>query len=200
MDYTHKENYITVLPDPNAWRNHANGNIIRTYAKYIKGHAADFGCNHGACTLLLLDYVERLQSIHGFDLNLEALKVGYATAEMMNPPIPVNFVPGNLLSIPCPDSLFDFGMTFHTLEHIYPEDADIFVQEMYRVLKEDSYLLISIPYERAYPDPAHVAFYNVESICELFNRNGFETTECIRDNRWNEGELLTGVFYKPKQL
>lgn len=198
MDYTQKENYITVMPDPNAWRNHANGHIIRTYSKYMKGHAADFGCNHGACTLLLLDFVENLESIHGFDLNQDALKVGVRTAQMYKPAIPVSFITGNLLNIPCPDAAFDFGMTFHTLEHIYPEDADKFVQEMFRVLKEDSHLLISIPYEHAYPDRAHVAFYNVQSLTELFNRNGFETTECIKDDRWNEKELLTGVFYKPK--
>jgi len=199
MDYTAKENYITVLPHPNAWRNHANGHIIRTYSKYIKGHVADFGCNHGACTLLLLDYASSLQSIHGFDLNEQALKVGYATASSMNPPVPVKFVVGNLLNIPCADSQFDFAMTFHTLEHIYPQDADKFVSEMFRVLKDDSHLLISIPYERAYPDPAHVAFYNVQSLNELFNKNGFETIECIKDDRWNEGGLLTGVYYKPAQ-
>lgn len=197
MDYSTKENYITVLPHPNAWRNHANGHIIRTYSKYIKGNVADFGCNHGACTLLLLDYASNLSSIHGFDLNEQALQVGVATAKSMNPSIPVNFVVGNLLNIPCADTQFDFAMTFHTLEHIYPQDADKFVSEMFRVLKEDSHLLISIPYERAYPDPAHVAFYNVQSLNELFNRNGFETIECIKDDRWTQGGLLTAVYYKP---
>jgi predicted SAM-dependent methyltransferase len=89
-------------------------------------------------------------------------------------------------------------MSFHTLEHIYPDDATKFVKESLRVLKPGGHVIISIPYERAYPDPAHVAFYNVESLTKLFEDNGFDTIECMKDNRWPEQkDLLTGVFNKP---
>ena len=46
-------------------------------------------------------------------------------------------------------------------------------------------------------DVCHVAFYNVESLCLLFESAGFYTIEAMKDNRWNEKELLTAMFMKP---
>jgi ubiquinone/menaquinone biosynthesis C-methylase UbiE len=145
----------------------------------------------------MLDFKENIEQIYGLDMNYEALKIAYDNASRLNPSIPVNFMATNLLSVPLGDSKFNFLMSFHTLEHIYPVDAPKFVSEIFRMLAPGAKFLISIPYERAYPDPAHVAFYNVESVCALFEDAGFETIECLKDNRWSEKNLLTGLFEKP---
>lgn len=195
--YITKENYITVLPEPDAWRNHSNYFIMNFYSKFIKGNVADLGMNHGACTMLLLDFVDQIESIHGYDMNYEALKVAFKTATELQPKININLIAANLLELPTENNKFDFIMSFHTLEHIYPEDSNRFAQETYRVLKPGGYFLISIPYDHAYPDPAHVAFYNVDSLCKLFEDNGFETIECMKDNRWqDQKKLLTALFTK----
>ncbi len=195
--YDNKENYITRDPEPDKWRNHPNYQIMSFYKNYMKGSVVDLGANHGACTVLLLDFLPNITSIHGFDINYQALQVAYKTAIELNPVIPITFMAVNLLNIPIEDNKFDFAMSFHTLEHIYPFDSDKFVKEIYRILKPGSYFLISIPYNKAYPDPCHVAYYTVDTLCELFEKQGFQVIECMRDNRWNEKELLTGLFFKP---
>lgn len=195
-NYSNKENYITRTPEPMLWRHHANGEIIHTYQKYIRGYCGDLGCNHGACTLLLLDFHINIKGIYGFDLNNNAIEVAKHTTSKLNPIVPVKFVTANLLELPVKDNVFDFLMSFHTLEHIYPNDVDTFISEIYRILKPGGILLISIPYDRAYPDPAHVGFYKVDDICELFEKHHFKVIECMKDNRWNEKNLLTAVFEK----
>jgi len=192
--YIEKENYITVHPDPNIWRNHANYKIMESYKEYIKGTVGDLGNNHGACTLLLLDF--NPEKIYGFDVNIKALEIAYANAQKINTTVPINFIAADLRKIPIEDNYFDFMMSFHTLEHIYPEDADQVVSEMYRVLKSDGHFVISIPYDHEYPDDHHVAFYKEDSLSKLFESNSFKTIECFRDDRFNEKGLLTGLFKK----
>jgi hypothetical protein len=41
-----------------------------------------------------------------------------------------------------------------------------------------------------------VAYYNEISLKELFENNGFETIECLYDNRVGIPNILTGVFRK----
>lgn len=197
-DYAGKENYITVNQDPGVWRSHANYHIMRFYSRLLRGKVADLGCNMGACTLLLLDFADNIEKVYGYDLNYEALKVAFETANAMSPKVQVNFVAANLLELPAEAESFDFSVSFHTLEHIYPEDAERFAAECFRTLRPGGHMLISIPYEAAYPDPAHVAFYNVESLTKLYESVGFQTIECMKDNRWPEQkDLLTGLFCKP---
>jgi SAM-dependent methyltransferase len=193
--YLQKENYISVHPNLEAWRSHANYHIISLYSSFMKGVVADFGTNHGACTLFLLEN-KNITEIYGYDMNYDALKVAYKLASELNPSIPVSFVAANLLELPAEDNKFDFIQSFHTLEHIFPKDAPKFLSEAHRTLKTGGIFLISIPYDHAYPDNAHVAFYTVDTLSQLFESNGFETIECMKDNRWNEKDLLTGMFRK----
>lgn len=192
-----KENYVTRDPNPEHWRAHANYGILRHYSHVARGDCGDLGCNHAATTLLLLDFADRVSSITGLDMNEKALDLARATAERLRPTLPVCFVPANLLDTRVDDGAFDFLMSFHTLEHIYPADAPRFVREAFRMLKSGGHFLISIPYDRAYPDPCHVAFYIEDSLRELFEASGFETIECLKDDRWNEKNLLTALFAKP---
>lgn len=195
-----KENYVTRDPDPEHWRSHANFRIISHYSKHVRGVCGDLGCNHGATTLLLLDFEDRISSILGFDMNRRALSVAAETTASIDPSIPVNFVETDLLKTPVESDAFDFLMSFHTLEHIYPLDADRFASEAYRMLKPGGHFLISIPYDRAYPDPCHVAFYKEDTLSALFEKTGFKTIDCAKDDRWAEKNLLTAVFVKPERL
>jgi predicted SAM-dependent methyltransferase len=87
-------------------------------------------------------------------------------------------------------------VSFHTLEHIYPEDAPSVIKEIYRILKPGGFLLISIPYEHNYPDPCHVAFYNEQSLSELMSSCDFVIMEVYKDDHFTQKNLLTGLFYK----
>lgn len=45
----------------------------------------------------------------------------------------------------CNESLFDGIFTEHTLEHLYPDDSKKLLQELYRVLKPNAFIRITVP-------------------------------------------------------
>ncbi|PNG99995.1 putative S-adenosylmethionine-dependent methyltransferase [Tetrabaena socialis] len=196
-EYADKENYVTVAPSPEAWKQHPNYLIMRHYSTYIRGASYDIGCNHGACTLLLEEFPE-VTRIVGIDLNAEALAVARdIRGDPSSHRVPIEFIQANIMTLPMQNATADFVMSLHTLEHIYPHDAAVVVAEIFRVLKPGAHFLISIPHDHAFPDPCHVAFYKVPSLTTLMKGAGFQVIECLHDMRWHEKDLLTGVFRKP---
>jgi len=169
---------------------------MKACAEYIKGDVCDLGCNHGACTFLMMDFND-VKSIHGVDINLKALELAYDTASKITTNIKFNFYRANLMEMPIEDEKFDFVMSFHTLEHIFPNDVHKVVSEIHRIMKPNAHVLISIPYDHAYPDAHHVAFYKEDTLKDLFESHGFETKECFKDDRFYQKDLLTAIFTKP---
>ncbi len=141
INYENKENYITRHPNPLAWKQHANFQIMKNASEYIKGDCADLGCNHGACTWLLLEF-PNVNSITGFDINEKAIQVASSLTDEIKPFKTVEFIQSNLMKINTPDNKYDFIMSFHTLEHIYPNDIDIVISEFNRILKKECFCLI----------------------------------------------------------
>lgn len=199
VDYAEKENYISQNNDPLRWRNHANYYILYHFKDYIKGDIADIGSNHCAMSILLNDF--NPNSITCFDLNINALQVGAFNAGNMGLAHKMRFICTNIINIVVEnenvEEKYDFVMSFHTLEHIYENDAPKVAKEIYKITKKGGYVLISIPYDHAYPDPTHVAFYKEDSLKALMESAGFITLECFHDNRFIEKDLLTALFYKP---
>lgn len=192
--YKIKENYITRDPEPEKWVSHPNGNILNIYSDIIKGNVLDFGCNHGACTFLLCKN-QNVNSIIGLDLNKDAIEVANTT-KLNYPNCDINFICQNILDTVFTQS-FDTIVSFHTLEHIYPEDVNSVLSKLYDSLSYDGHFIISIPYDHAFDDGTqHVAFYNEITLSKLFEENKFTTIECLNDNRHSEGGILTGIFKK----
>lgn len=192
--YLEKENYVTRDPDPNSWRDHANGLIIKYYENLIKGDVIDFGCNHGACTFLLCDNLN-VTKIIGLDLNKEAIDVANNT-KLSYSGCNIEFICENVLEFDYKNS-FDTIVSFHTIEHIYPDDIDIILQKFYSLLKDDGYFITSIPYERAFDNGIqHVAYYNEISLKNLFEKNGYITIECVGNDGRFDSATLTGIFKK----
>jgi 2-polyprenyl-3-methyl-5-hydroxy-6-metoxy-1,4-benzoquinol methylase len=192
--YLEKENYVIRDSNPNEWREHANGILINLYEDLIIGDVIDFGCNHGACTFLLCEN-SNVNNVYGLDLNQEAINVANET-KLKFPEYNIEFICDNILNFNN-QMMFDTIISFHTIEHIYPEDIDLILQKFYKILKNNGYFITSIPYEKSYDNGIHhVAFYNENSLSELFENNGFETIECLNDNRVGIGGILTGVFRK----
>jgi 2-polyprenyl-3-methyl-5-hydroxy-6-metoxy-1,4-benzoquinol methylase len=193
--YKDKENYVTVKPEPSLWKYHANYYIMHDIKHLFKNAiCADLGCNHGACTLLLHEF-NPLQ-VDGYDINRDALTVAQTSALEIGVLDKTNFIETNLTDIPVQDSQYDVITSFHTLEHIYGFDVDNVVKEMYRILKPNGHILISIPYKTNYPDTCHVAFYDEISLKFLFEKHNFITLRCFEDNRWEQKGLLTALFQK----
>jgi predicted SAM-dependent methyltransferase len=95
------------------------------------------------------------------------------------------------------ETKYDTIISFHVLEHIWPDDVPIFAKNVYDNLREGGCFIISIPYKDAYADPTHVAIYDEISLEQIFKSVGFNTIECLRDDRWpHEKNLLTALFKK----
>lgn len=69
-----------------------------------------------------------------------------------------------------PDNAFDYVVTFQVIEHI--EDDDLFVKEIYRVLKPGGQLIVTTPNIRRSltRNPWHVREYTAESLAGLLRR------------------------------
>jgi GT2 family glycosyltransferase/ubiquinone/menaquinone biosynthesis C-methylase UbiE len=182
-----KENYITRDANIESWETHLNSIILKQYSHLIKGTVADFGCNHGSCTIISARN-PHVKNIIGIDINKESIltaenlldrceesdeiknKVRYQVA---------NFTNLNRIS----DNFFDSATCFHTLEHIYPEDYSQVFSEWKRVIKDGGYFIVSVPYLKAYDDPCHVNYFDENNLPLIFTENGIEVIECYRDNR-----------------
>ena len=134
-----------------------------------------------------------VNSITGLDINTEALE--YAKELFSDVSIPNKFI--NLdLTTNVLNETFDTIILLHTLEHIYPEDVDVFISNIYSMLNDNGHLIIGLPYEDAYSDTCHVAFYNEQSLNEVMTRNSFKEIKCFKADRWTEKDILTGIYSK----
>jgi len=182
-----KENYITVDPDVKEWESHLNYSILSRYSDILSGRVADFGCNHGACTILAARN-EKIESIIGLDINKESIRIANdllaSCREDLQVKNKVTFKSGDLSNLNrLQEDQFDSAFCFHTLEHIYPSDYDSVFSEWKRVIKNGGHLIVSVPYLRAHDDPSHVNYFNEESLSRLFTSRGFSVSECYRDQK-----------------
>jgi SAM-dependent methyltransferase len=99
-------------------------------------HVLDAGCGVGYGTAYL---AEVARSIVGIDLSVDAIAYARRRYGAEN----VEFIVGDVLSIPKPNGEFDVVCAFETIEHV--ADAGRFVAEARRVLKDDGKLCVSTP-------------------------------------------------------
>ena len=182
-----KENYITANVSLEWWEKHLNNLVLEQYQEYLKGKVADFGCNHGACTILAARN-PKIEEITGFDFNEKAIKTARNLLESSNEgQAKVHFRVAGLQDIDYADNYFDSAFMFHTLEHIYQEDHQAIFSNLKRILKSGAYFIVTTPYEKAYDDGLqHVAFFNEQSLADLIEKYGFQVLECYRDQRTDQ--------------
>lgn len=195
MEKYDTENYL-VKGDHKPWGRHASVAILRAYKEHIHGNVLDIGCNTGGVTYWLSEN-SRVTSITGVDINQNA-RVQFE-AVMAATKIPYKFQCMNLAETKIDDETYDSAISFHTLEHIYPEDSDAFIKNSTFSLKSGGKLVISIPYMNEYEDKHHRDFYDVEKLNNTICRNGFDCIECNLHTDsfvWNERHLLVGLFTK----
>ncbi len=161
--------------------------LMQFYAKYIYGQVADFGCGNGQSTLQLLNFVDQVTAIHGYDVDPKALRQAFDNMNVVSPPIHVDFSQADILFLPVEEESFDTIVSFNTLDHIDIHNGDKFASTVHRTLKTGGSFIISISYDK----------YTADTLSKLFEKHGFETIECMKDNRWpNQKNLVTGLFRK----
>lgn len=184
-----KECYITPDSHPDNWRNHVSVKTMEQLADHIKGDVLDIGCNAGTKTywLRLFD----IKSVVGIDVNPSSLEV--ARRNFADFPYPSRFQCMNAV-VETLDTSFDTIVCFHAFEHIYPQHVPDFLRNVKQMLNDDAYLIMGMPYDTAYNDPCHVAWYREDSLRSVMESAGFEVVSCYRENRWNAYGNLIGLF------
>jgi cyclopropane fatty-acyl-phospholipid synthase-like methyltransferase len=189
------ENYL-VKGDHKPWGRHANVGILRQYKEHIYGNVVDIGCNTGGVTYWLSEN-KNVSAITGVDINNEA-KEHFETI-MAPTNIPCKFTCINLVEAKLDNEIYDTAISFHTIEHIYPQDIDAFIKNSTFSLKAGGKFLVSIPYMKEYKDEHHRDFYDEKKLSDVICRNGFEVIECTHQSHsfvWTERHLLIGLFVK----
>jgi ubiquinone/menaquinone biosynthesis C-methylase UbiE len=199
--YIEKEKYIRNFDD-NWHRTHITYTITKQYCELLGNKCANLGSNSGYICFLIGEFND-VNEVVGFDINQKALNFGNVDIRKRfseNIANKVKFKYSNLTNINCEDNYFDSIVTYHTLEHIFQKDLNRVVSEMCRILKQNGYVIISIPYEHAFNSEGyHVTFFNEKKLKELYELNGFETIECYKDIRFEnipKRWCLTAVFKK----
>lgn len=112
-----------------AWR----GNCRMPDPLEGRGRALDIGCGSGKSASSLMDMG---YDVSGTDISSEAVAI------CRNRFGGDRFVVGSVLSLPYPDSSFDYAVAVHVLEHIPDPDMPRAVAEIGRVLRPGGYLFI----------------------------------------------------------
>lgn len=140
-------------------------NLILEIAGDIFGKKVlDAGCGDGRFSAELK---KQGADVTGVDLSEKALN--FAKIFLSD----VSFFQAGIESLPLTDKIFDFIFFIETLEHIPPENIPAVLSELKRVLKDDGTILISTPSTLIPKSPKHYQHFTVESLNEIFLKNGF---------------------------
>lgn len=106
----------------------------------------DFGC--GNSKVLFKCIGKGVQNIAGVDLSDTAIKTGKSIAAKHNLESRCNFICGDIDALNSfEDNSFDSAILFNIVDNLYPEDAVRLMDEMHRILKNGSRILIKLnPY------------------------------------------------------
>jgi len=122
---------------------------IALYKSIIgRGHQAvlELGCGPGDLTYALADCAEK---IIGTDVSVKAIEVAAARKRLW--PLTdaqsrkIEFRPMSAVHVDFPDGMFDWAVSTSMIEHLHPDDVDIHLREVRRVLKEAGSYLIWCP-------------------------------------------------------
>jgi len=198
IPYLHRECYILGDEDNmqgtiDYWWNHVNAREYRRFQEHFTGRICDIGCNIGMSSLLAASSPD-VQQVVGVDIYDKAIETARRYALFAKLDSKVVYVEQDF-TLECNQletESFDGAISFHVLEHIYPEDLDPFMANLWRILKWGGKVLISIPYGRNYNSPEHVNYFDMDTLSILFTKNGFDVLDiCVII-----GTILTGLFVK----
>ena len=154
-----------------------NGMLLEHIARYyfaipyIKGRVLDIACGTGyGCHMVAKDRKREVHEIIGVDVDQETIL--YANREYNHQK--VTYIQGDALDPELPEKLglFDTILSFETIEHV--QDDQLFMDNLYRILKPGGRLILSSPFGRGRgmptSEPFHVHQLTPKEFEELFTR------------------------------
>lgn len=94
----------------------------------------------------------------------------------------------------CKDDCFDGIFSEHTFEHLYPSQVRNLLNELYRVLKTNSHIRITVPDLEKY-----VQFYNKEESSPIFETRFLSGCQAIRNLSQNYLHLSLWDYHEMKK-
>jgi 2-polyprenyl-3-methyl-5-hydroxy-6-metoxy-1,4-benzoquinol methylase len=154
-----------------------NGMLLEHIARYyfatpyVRGRVLDIACGTGyGCHLVAKDRKREVTEIVGVDIDEETIK--YATREYHHQK--VTYLQRDILEPGLPEQLgiFDTILSFETIEHV--ADDELFMDQLYQMLKPGGTLVLSSPFGRGRgmptSEPFHVHQLTPEEFEQLFDR------------------------------
>lgn len=184
-------------------------NIIKIVSKK-SGKLLDVGLGYGFLEKELLKAKLKNILLHGIDVSDVAIQEAKKN-------LTGKFIKGSILKIPFENSFFDIILCLEVLEHISPYLTFVALQELFRVLKKNGILIITIPineglevmYKKGINPSSHVRIYTEKIIKSELKIAGFTILkekyfyafrncyflkkilkETIFRNRWKPNNLL----------
>lgn len=207
IPYLHKECHVIgdekrMQDTIDYWWNHVNGREYERFREHFAGRICDIGCNIGMSSLLAANdpNVQQVVGVELYDKAVEAAR-RYASFAKLDHKIMYIVQDFTLGCAQLEAESFDGVISFHVLEHIYSEDLDSFMRNLWRILKVGGKVLISIPYMYNHNSPEHVSFFNEDALRALFVKYGFNVLDIgLTSARGGCDDILTGLFVKPNVL
>ena len=166
---------------------------IQKYPEYLTGCVIDLGCSSGYHLFVTAESDQVTRAV-GIDINKKKIDHTPNLRRADHPSdAKVEFVWGNLIELDkhFEENEFDCVESFHTLEHLFPEDLNEFFDQVKRVLKPNGYFMIIIPLGHNHDSPnEHHSWWSTEELRLLFELHNFETVFC---EDYTQGQIL-GVF------
>lgn len=108
----------------------------QTYASIL-----DLGCGTGRNISFVKDHVKKPYEYFGIDYSPACITYAQSHYRQQR----VTFIQHDGSTLPFPSDTFDFIVSSHVLEHIAKKDADLYVQEINRILKKNGIGVIGTP-------------------------------------------------------
>ena len=176
MEFT-GEKFISSLTEPEISYEHWHRYLYTT--RFVKDKVVlDIACGEGYGSFLFS--TSNAKKVIGVDIDEEVVrnaKNSYKNSDL-------EFVNGDVTSIPIESNKIDVIVSFETIEHINEHQQKLFLLEIARVLKPDGILIISTPNKLTYSDlpdyknKFHIKEFYVDEFLD-FLRKKFEYIELL---------------------
>jgi ubiquinone/menaquinone biosynthesis C-methylase UbiE len=148
--------------------------------KAIIGHGnqsiLELGCGSGDLTYSLVDHAEK---IVGTDISANAVEIAAMRKKLWSlredQIKKTEFKQMSALQLDFPDGMFDWAVSTSMIEHLHPDDVDIHLSEVRRVLKAGGHYLIWCPNGLGHHDDrdVHLTMLSYREWVEKLTRAGF---------------------------
>lgn len=138
----------------------------------------DVGCGVGFFSRAIAKKAKKVVAIDILESSIEI-------ARDFNSVNNIEYIPGDLFALNFPNNTFDCIIFLETIEHV--DNPTQFLQEFYRILKPDGYLILSTPNALSYT--------NIVSCLAVLKKSQAEKIACeINDELRNTGTQTDHIY------